>query len=335
MESSVSRLLEFIDPLVKDQPDQKEVDKEEFEEEQNLVASLMNLVKNDKDEEELFAMYLSAKKAFSNGGAKRQKHTFIPVIFGAFKLVMAIHKRGGDNPSGKIKKVFKFIHETVTALSRTNLPELSLRLFLQCAIVANKCGSDLGSVVYEFISQAFVIYEQQISDSQEQFIAITLMIGTLHLITTVTEDESDALITKTALHSAKLVKKPDQCRAVCRCSHLFYRVFKSYSNKNPQRVLECLQRSLKIADTCMDAATNIRLFVEILNEYLFYFEKGCESVTVEQISQLVQLINTNMSNLESNEDSQSIIAQYNNTLNFVRAKVSSGVTRYSDIKLAN
>jgi hypothetical protein len=39
-------------------------------------------------------------------------------------------------------------------------------------------------------------------------------------------------------------------------------------------VLECLQRSLKIADTCMDAATNIRLFVEILNEYLFYFEKG-------------------------------------------------------------
>lgn len=24
----------------------------------------------------------------------------------------------------------------------------------------------------------------------------------------------------------------------------------------------------------MDAATNIRLFVEILNEYLFYYEKG-------------------------------------------------------------
>jgi len=45
-EASVNRLLEFIEPLIKDseQKDQK-TDEEDFEEEQNLVASLVNLFK--------------------------------------------------------------------------------------------------------------------------------------------------------------------------------------------------------------------------------------------------------------------------------------------------
>ena len=44
-------------------------------------------------------------------------------------------------------------------------------------------------------------------------------------------------------------------------------------------VLECLQKSLRIADGCMDSSMNVKLFVEILNEYLYYFEHKNEAVT--------------------------------------------------------
>lgn len=43
-------------------------------------------------------------------------------------------------------------------------------------------------------------------------------------------------------------------------------------------MLECLQKALKIADTCMDSSMNVQLFVEILNEFLYFFESNCENV---------------------------------------------------------
>ena len=46
--------------------------------------------------------------------------------------------------------------------------------------------------------------------------------------------------------------------------------------------MECLKKSLKIADSAkgVDGNTNINLFVEILNQYLFYFENNNEAVSV-------------------------------------------------------
>jgi hypothetical protein len=43
------------------------------------------------------------------------------------------------------------------------------------------------------------------------------------------KENYDTLITKTALHGSKLLKKPDQCRAVYLASHLWWVV------ENPQR----------------------------------------------------------------------------------------------------
>jgi len=177
----------------------------------------------------------------------------------------------------KARKIFKFAHETVTALAKTNLTEISLRLFLQCGQAASNCGSAFDTIAYEFITQAFVIYEEQISDSLAQFNAISLIIGTLQLLTVFGEENYDILITKCALYSSKLLKKPDQCRAIYMCSHLFWRNNSSNDYKNGKRVLECLQKSLKIADTCMDSSMNVHLFVEILNQYLYYFENKSRS----------------------------------------------------------
>jgi vacuolar protein sorting-associated protein 35 len=69
-------------------------------------------------------------------------------------------------------------------------------------------------------------------------------------------------------------------------SHLFWtddRVARQEGKpayRNPQRVLECLQKSLKIADSVMDHAISIGLFVEILEQYIWYFEKKNEMVRV-------------------------------------------------------
>jgi vacuolar protein sorting-associated protein 35 len=54
-------------------------------------------------------------------------------------------------------------------------------------------------------------------------------------------------------------------------------VFQLY--RDGKRVLECLQRALRVADSCMETATSIELFVEILDRYVYYFDQQNESVS--------------------------------------------------------
>lgn len=62
-------------------------------------------------------------------------------------------------------------------------------------------------------------------------------------------------------------------------SHLFWaddtqpRPHDKPAYRDPKRVLECLQKALKIADSVMEPSISIGLFVEILEQYLWYFEK--------------------------------------------------------------
>ena len=70
--------------------------------------------------------------------------------------------------------------------------------------------------------QAFSLYEDEISDSRAQLAAITLMIGTLEQMKCFSEENHDPLRTQCALAASKLLKKPDQCRGVQVCSHLFW-----------------------------------------------------------------------------------------------------------------
>lgn len=47
-----------------------------------------------------------------------------------------------------------------------------------------------------------------------------------------------------------------------------------------KRVLECLKKSLRIANQCMDSSVQVQLFVEILDHYIYVYEKGNDQVNI-------------------------------------------------------
>ncbi|KAM7261655.1 hypothetical protein ACFE04_020732 [Oxalis oulophora] len=114
----------------------------------------------------------------------------------------------------------KPVAPTVEALSSVPAPELALRLYLQCAEAAN--DSDLEPVAYEFFTQAYILYEEEISDSKAQIMALHLIIGMLQRMHVFGVENRDTLTHKATGYFAKLLKKPDQCRAVYACSQLFW-----------------------------------------------------------------------------------------------------------------
>ncbi|XP_013395151.1 vacuolar protein sorting-associated protein 35-like [Lingula anatina] len=87
--------------------------------------------------------------------------------------------------------------------------------------------------------------------------------------------------------------------------------------------MECLKKSLRIANQCMDSSVQVQLFVEILNHYIYMYEKGNDQMTVQVLNQLIGKIREDLPNLESNEETEQINKHFQNTIEHLRLRQES------------
>ena len=191
-------------------------------EEQGWLARMVHLIQGP-DNDTQFKLLQIARNAFAAGN-ERIKYTTPALITASIKLARRYKQREHfeDNWQTQLSSLYKFILKAISNLyTRVNgAAELCLRLFITGGQIADQTGSE--EVAYEFFAQAFTIYEEAISDSRAQFQAVCLFAGALHQTRGFGRENYDTLITKCALHGSKLLKKPDQCRAVYLASHLWW-----------------------------------------------------------------------------------------------------------------
>lgn len=210
--------------------------------------------------------------------------------------------------------------------TNTRIVDYIFKLNVTNANLADQLGYT--ELAYDFFSQAFTIFEESISDSKTQFQALNYITQSLQRTRSLYgegEEEMqgdnyyNSLIVRCTLHGSKLLKKQDQCRAVYLCSHLWWAteinsigeeetIDEVTSNQsfyhNGKRLLECLQRSLRTADSIMDNVQCCELMVEILNRCLYYFARGEEfetMITSNYINGLIELIKSNLKSLNLEE----------------------------------
>ncbi|KAI8913261.1 vacuolar protein sorting-associated protein 35 [Gorgonomyces haynaldii] len=192
------------------------------------------------------------------------------------------------------------LNESSTKLVRglKSPPQMALNLYLAAAESADKAKQE--EMCYEFFVQAFLVYEEAISESRAQFRAINLIIATLHSTTVFGYENYETLITKSAIHCARLLRRVDQCRGLVLASHLFWADASVERDEDKpvyqdgKRVLECLQKALKISDSVMDRNISLSLFVEVLERYIWYYETKNEAITGKYINSLLELIQNNL-----------------------------------------
>lgn len=191
-------------------------------EEQGWLARIVHLIQAPKNDVQYKLLQL-AQKSFIEGG-ERIKHTYPPLITASLKLARSYKTREhlDDNWSTQTQSLYKFTHALLSSLyTRVNgFNDMALRLFVTCGQIADQTGHE--EVSYEFFAQAFTVYEEAISDSRAQFQAVCCIANALHQTRGFGKENYDTLITKAALHGSKLLKKPDQCRAVYLASHLWW-----------------------------------------------------------------------------------------------------------------
>lgn len=319
-------LFKYLSPLIVEEIKVDDDNRFEFEQEQHAVAQLFQLIRND-DLDVHYEMYGIARKYFGRGGNHRIEFTLPPLILNSLEL----SQKAFDNSDGKkAKSIFGFIHETISALKKA-YPELALRLYMQAAQCASRCSFE--AISYEFVAQAFICYEDDIADSKQQYMAITYMAGALQGISGFSYENYDTLTSKCVQHAAKLMIKTNQCRAVYTCCHLFWAgTDENPNHRSDKHVLACLKKSLKIANSCM--GHQVPMFVEILNKYLYFFDRECPSITATYLRHLIELIDEHFHN-EPDAQTPESKRHYENTRAHIRQKMhGEGGERYAPIMSA-
>ncbi|CAG9821025.1 unnamed protein product [Phaedon cochleariae] len=321
--------LTLLSTLFSDKNEQSvaEVDMEELAEEQCLLARFIHQLRSEITDDQ-YLILTTARQILNTGGPLRIKYVLPPLIFQAYQLAYKFRDQKDDKWEKKCTKIFQFCHQTITALVKAELADLPLRLFLQGALAIDQIRfENHETVAYEFMSQAFSLYEDEISDSKAQLAAITLIVGTLEQISCFSEENSDPLRSQCALAASKLLKKPDQCRGVATCSHLFWSgrslAKNGEENRDGKRVVECLKKGIRTAKQCMDVSVQIQLFVELLNHYVYFFEKGNEQIDADILNQLVKKIKIELANLECSDESEQITKHFNNTMAHLKLRMES------------
>ena len=118
--------------------------------------------------------------------------------------------------------VFKFIHATIAHLLR-NVPsaaEMTLRHYLFVAQIAD--STFFPNQTYDFLEQAFSIYEEQITESKSQYSSLMGIANTLQSTRSLDEEQFNTLALRTAQFGGKLLRRVDQARSIVCASHLWW-----------------------------------------------------------------------------------------------------------------
>ena len=266
-------------------------------------------------------------KSWLHKGGTNIKYTYPTIITNFWmlikrasipKLKIKAREKHYDN---LIKQTFKYVSRCINEVYNIcGQPcfDTVFKLSLQTASLADQLT--YGEIAYDYFSEAFTIFEESLTDSKTQFVALIYLTQVLQRTRSLyKENYYNSLIVRATLHGSRLLRKQDQCRSVYLCSHLWWATEISFIGEEEgkttdffregKRVLECLQRSLRAADSIMDNVQSCELMTEVLDRCLYYFVHGNEHETrvgVNYINGLIELIKTNLESLTLEKEQQQL-----------------------------
>ncbi|KAK6880144.1 Vacuolar protein sorting-associated protein 35 [Candida tropicalis] len=293
----------------------------EFLEVQEKICKVFQLVENPEDPVKTIANLLYIRKTYLNKNLENIIYTYpslISRILFKLKIIGYVNlqqKKNDESSELQSTSNFKNLSVIINELYQYHQEyssDLILTLYLNTAIVTDQL--QLESLCYELFTQCFVIYEENLILSTHQnrnsasvnsrdslsggslaFESILAIANSLAKTRNLSKDNYESLITKLTLYASRLSKKNEVTRAILACAHLWNQERKGEENDG-KRVLECLQKCLRVADGCLDPFLSVKLFIEILNQSIIlnvdsWFTNG-----------VIELTKTNIENLEDNQE---------------------------------
>lgn len=312
---TLEKLLSYITPLLQDSTDTSDGEAYEFEDEQQGVSKIIGMVRGP-DVKTQFKLLHILRAKLSLGGARRIRFTYPALLFKYIKLVPNL-----DSSDSEVTfhHVLKILLQIVNKVIEVN-PDLGLKLALQCALCVHNNDPEKTheEVAYEFISQALILYQDELSDQAVKQQAVNLVLSTLAYVNCFEEDNSETLVHNTAQYAHKQPKKTDQIKGALQASELFW----NSAVKNDQRVIHYLKKAEKLAESLADTTEGVTLQVETLNKSISFLLREVP-IELNTVNQLISDITSSVKKL-AGDSSQDVKTYLANTNKYIRARQEEG-----------
>jgi len=297
---------------------------------------------------ETFSMLRLARERLAAGGPRRLRHTYPALVFRTLALVReaaaveaAAAAAAAPGPSGEAdgggappagasgaaavaaggeascERMLQWALSICHEVAEASEPGVALRLMLAAGLAASEeAGSEL--LAYELFEAAFTLLEEALADSRARAAALLCVIGALQRCRVFGADNREALASAATGHAARLLKRADQCRAMCACATLWWqapdapptaaggaaaaaapaRRGRQPPVRDGARVRAVLARALKVATAAKQQAAaaarpgdagHVALQLEVLQCYLCLLAGGGDAVTPAVVQPLLEL----------------------------------------------
>mmetsp|Transcript_5382 Transcript_5382/g.7931 ORF Transcript_5382/g.7931 Transcript_5382/m.7931 type:complete len:829 (+) Transcript_5382:38-2524(+) len=311
----VTALTDVLSPLLVDQKDNSGPSPtlkhlsdatylKSFYEEQNLVACMLQLF-DHPNTDILCKMYLTVRKTLGKGGEFRIAYTLVPLTNCFLKLASRIDMLSEEEVANQQLKMtaegtFKFTGQILHILSEKKNSQ-SFQLYLSAATIADHCN--VGEWAYNFLSKAFLLYEQ--ASSQDQLSLLQIIIGTLGQIRNLTADNYLTLTTSANKFARTQLLPASKGRALADLSTIYYPLQASPSEyQNAEKAVECLKMAVAAAKSCEDQTEKQHVFIHILTSMIYQAKHNNTSLEAKMANSLFNMIVKELSAKENDASQQ-------------------------------
>ena len=352
----LQKLIKYIQPLLSDNKNKNDLieDTSVIEQEQNKVCKLLFCI-NSSDPEIIYEIYNQFKNIFSYGGPIRRKFTLptlvnsiitfchniticyesqknnLPENINEKKLLeivnsLKINKIENDEIFYKLMtNIYKLLNEAIGLIAQER-PEFAFKLYITSATQVNEILIDrekFSENCLLFISSAIGLLEEEKYNINLKVNLIETLLSNLIYYSILNNETKEEIIQKLIKESENMQKREDQFRIMISISQLYYSIF-----NNGQKVIESLNKARRFADFAMTNPKNLSLFVELLNKFLYFVDKGDEVVDIkkEKIEDIIELIKGHIRTIKSvpGEDDISYLDEiekyFNNTIKIIQKR---------------
>lgn len=254
----------------------------------------------------------------------------------------SIHETVKNSTKKPETQWYTFLLKVCMGVANARQPCTASHLLLLSAVSASEYAH-LDMVAYECFEQTFMLFEESIPDSKDEINVLYLIISSLYKCHIFDEDNRSSLAHKAASYCSKLLKRKDQCLAVLTCSHVYWQeegekaeISAGSPVRNGHEVVSCLKRALRIAQAAQQQGTLLQrsgkeaavpghLFVEILNKYLYFLEKGVPEISSDDVNKMIELTASEVLHSAACQEDSDLQKFYKSTVEHIKLRNKDNV----------
>lgn len=334
-------------------------------EDAELLARLIHVLRSNDAHSQFDILEWTLPKLVE-AGPIRAGAAIPPLCFLALEFVRYLTRSVNENSSGSnstsnaaaegdkngVQRWYRFLHRAASCLAQTcRAGERALEIFLLSAVSASE-EAKLEMMAYECFEKAFILFEEALPDTRQEVRALQSVVRAIDMCHVFDTDNREALMHTATSHCSKLLRRVDQCLAMLSCASMYWQQSDSVELENTtnfrrgEGVVMCLKRALKSAHSAQQQLSIAersekelsipgRLFVEILNGYIYFFDLGVPQISADAVQSILELAHMEVATPACKQDEE-LQGFYLRSVAHLREKREAGgeeASRYSEIRI--